>query len=414
MAETLPVPVAPTQAPVVTIGAERLISVEHPGVTRGRNASKMLSLPASERVSLHMRNTIDNEPNVASDSTIVHNPLLKITVPKCIGKRKRGSDQAFTTVASAREPGRLHVDLNQLMHVLADKPDAFRIKCVGHVEQGRLFRALPDYRYDSSQSILVKSVKRHLLSRNYHKLSNFRLGQDPASFMMTNTIAPPVFVRDQVSFPWAFRQNPFFSTDHTMSGQQEPELMSRPYAVEGWHVRFDITKVPSAALSEWKAEEAMKPRVRDLILSIRSMMEQQPVLTKRQLYHRLQPRKHTELRNAMKHCGYQFSSGPWRDAVIRYGHDPRKYPADRQWQTLSFNKGKSEPAARLSEDGGTPATPANFDGLQLPQGSRTYQVCEVTDPLLRGILDLETPQSTCSVSLTRSIFDFSTDDYLDR
>lgn len=99
-------------------------------------------------------------------------------------------------------------------------------------------------------------------------------------------------------------------------------------------------------------------------------------------------------------------SGPWRDAIIKFGHDPRTSPDYRSYQTVMFRilpkeadvardgyAGRRHAVPRLNEP--VPVDPSTdlksdthiFTGqLPLPLDGRMWMFCDITDPLLRNIV----------------------------
>ena len=79
-----------------------------------------------------------------STSTPANNVLLKITLPKRTGrKRKRGSDEPFTYLTpeeSAEHPQRRTA--KNLLRSLHDNPTTYRIDPVGRIERTHVFRGL--------------------------------------------------------------------------------------------------------------------------------------------------------------------------------------------------------------------------------------------------------------------------------
>lgn len=119
-------------------------------------------------------------------------------------------------------------------------------------------------------------------------------------------------------------------------------------------------------------------------------------------------------RQAWAYVGYVFPTGPWKDALIRFGVDPRSDPKYRFYQLLKFKL-----VTDLQKD---PSTNTNqwfdervkykrsmpkkmrdesshlFDGTRVVPDGKVWQICDITDPLIRKILDTENIRETCDVS----------------
>jgi len=107
---------------------------------------------------------------------------------------------------------------------------------------------------------------------------------------------------------------------------------------------------------------------------------------------------------------YTFSDGPWRDTLCRFGYDPRKDPEARFHQRIYFRNVnhpvvrasvltrrqesrsaiiESQTEKRTSGDEGSNATSHIFDGMHPSRESATFQLCDITDPMLKEMIEDE-------------------------
>ena len=126
------------------------------------------------------------------------------------------------------------------------------------------------------------------------------------------------------------------------------------------------------------------------------------------LYNKLGWDKRTRLRQAAVYCGYFFESGPWREALIAWGIDPRKDPEYRKYQTVSFMSYKKRGTARHHDAFDKHVQELSrmtteqlehqhtFDGVHASDTGNTFQFCDITDPLLAKILATENIRTTCA------------------
>ena len=98
---------------------------------------------------------------------------------------------------------------------------------------------------------------------------------------------------------------------------------------------------------------------------------------------------------------YQFKGGPWRDAVVFYGVDPRTDPKYRIYQTLMFKLPKQKRArdgqswkslrntqmGPLKEYSEELAESHIFDGEEYHVEGKIWQICDITDPLLKELVE---------------------------
>lgn len=98
------------------------------------------------------------------------------------------------------------------------------------------------------------------------------------------------------------------------------------------------------------------------------------------------------LRFALPYVCYMFKSGPYRDAYVVFGVDPRKEQKWANYQTAIFNfrTGRWRNKAAVQED------PASlwegrknhlFTGKDVNSKVVCYQFADITDPMLRKLID---------------------------
>jgi general transcription factor 3C polypeptide 5 (transcription factor C subunit 1) len=118
------------------------------------------------------------------------------------------------------------------------------------------------------------------------------------------------------------------------------------------------------------------------------------------------------LRAALHYVGYQFTGGPFRDCLIRYGLDPRKEKKYRIYQTFFFKiyDDVEKTPDRLWHDVRPPYTLAKrsgeeinstshiFDGKNLTLDGKVWMACDITDPLLAQLIRDAPYRSVCETS----------------
>jgi general transcription factor 3C polypeptide 5 (transcription factor C subunit 1) len=140
------------------------------------------------------------------------------------------------------------------------------------------------------------------------------------------------------------------------------------------------------------------PRCVEVLGDLEEAFGLRPVWTRRSLMNFLgmRLRSWNELKRYLNYKAYQFKGGPWRDVVIPYGIDPRTDPKYRIYQTLMFKLQKNaQPGNALQryslfgeQDGVLPPTESHvFDGETYYLDGKVWQVCDITDPLLKQMFD---------------------------
>lgn len=166
------------------------------------------------------------------------------------------------------------------------------------------------------------------------------------------------------------------------------------------------TAIPAAAASE----DSLDDLIKSLIKQTRDFMQnERPIATRRVLLNHVGQNYGNELKHVFQYCGYYFRSGPWRDALIPFGVDPRTDPKYRVYQTMTFKiivRGKeNEPEDRTKWNRSVRLNPTDapdnmthiFDGTRVTPDAKVWQACDVTDPLLRSILDGDPPREVCEI-----------------
>lgn len=166
--------------------------------------------------------------------------------------------------------------------------------------------------------------------------------------------------------------------------------------------------VPIGPKPNLPPESTLTPYLQTLIAQIRAELKKRPIITRHLLYNKLGWDRRSRLRQAAIYCGYFFESGPWREALVQWGVDPRKDPMYRKYQTVSFlsylktgraKHGKSfdDHVQRLSQMPASElATQHIFDGKSVSDTGNLFQFCDLTDPLLAKIVATEDVRTTCA------------------
>ena len=165
-------------------------------------------------------------------------------------------------------------------------------------------------------------------------------------------------------------------------------------------VTHTVAEVPSSPSESLPAIEELDEPTAKLVRDLHSLLDKRPIITRRALLNVLGRDVLWKLKTAIQYCAYTFLSGPWRDTLIRFGVDPRKDPAMRMYQTLSIRF-----LTRADHGQGmvAPANVANppdshiFNGTVVVRDGSTWQVCDITDPLLARIASVP-HRETCDVS----------------
>ena len=197
-------------APSYRIPNEQAISVEHPCVVQnvdkaiemlgGYSTLKEALQPGSEKpLGLSFKPEDPTSRKVISTNKSTDNVLLLVKVPKCIGKRKRGSDQPFQPLAHSETR-----DAKMLLRALRDNRGTGAIKPQASITINNRWRSMPDYVY--LDPAFVKSIKSTISTQSYDSVKQFRLS-DKGGLQDTETVPPPVFSQMVLPSTYSYRES---------------------------------------------------------------------------------------------------------------------------------------------------------------------------------------------------------------
>lgn len=199
----------------------------------------------------------------------------------------------------------------------------------------------------------------------------------------------------------------------TQSNQKPPSVQNQP-------IPHNEPIVPSGPVEDLPPIATLEPAMQRLIASAQLLLEERPLWTRRALRNRVSADDWDQVgSNAAKYLyqyiGYSFDSGPWRDAIVKFGVDPRKDPDLRIYQTMMFildkeyndsRRKKTEYKTRSMSNKQTSRDTHFFDGLNVSLDGKVWQICDVTDSLLKSIFSTSNIRDECHVSLASAFRNF--------
>ncbi|EGX89642.1 RNA polymerase III transcription factor subunit, putative [Cordyceps militaris CM01] len=410
-------------APTYTIANAEIAAVEIPAVVQNidRAISAFGRLSSFDHVMDPLRNSLPLYLNpespfcnpIMSHNSASHNVVLKITVPKRTGRRrKRGSagpwegdqeirdvDQESYVCSIARQD-----EPKVLKRKLKDNVGRYKVDAIGVVRHTHKFRGLADFYWDMSTSSLANRYVDQVFSRDVEKMKTFTLEPGIDKTKNSDVIPPPIFTHMSLPFNYFYSQNPYVRT--TADGGT-----FNVTAVK--QVGFFISADDPAPIGPQEPPDVTDVRFMEVLADLEAAFTDRPIWTRRSLLNHLGKKLDSwnELKKYLNYAAYQFKGGPWRDCVVPYGVDPRTDPKFRQYQTLMFkltkHKRPSGPATVRTytrpekvEGRQAPAGAAShiFDGETYDTDGKVWQVCDITDPLLRELLDGAAVRPTWDVS----------------
>jgi general transcription factor 3C polypeptide 5 (transcription factor C subunit 1) len=201
-------------------------------------------------------------------------------------------------------------------------------------------------------------------------------------------------------FNWHWQQNPHVNQVlDPVTGETRLVNVSKLVRLQVEYLPHYMETIPQKAHQEPPDDEELL----EIIAKLEELYHERPIWTRRALINRV---NHTLteatlhlIRLALPYVGYRFKDGPFRDAIIKFGLDPRKDPKYRMYQTIYFQL-----AERDVKDPGAPwngmrqSTTSKklkkpndklshfFNGRDVAIDGKIWQMCDVTDPLLARLI----------------------------
>ena len=225
----------------------------------------------------------------------------------------------------------------------------------------------------------------------------------------------------------SYRQNAAVRQDVDRSGGIVTVNSQASKKVLTQMITYDTKPVPSGPVEEEMVPlSSQDATIKSYVRRINELLDERPIWTRRSLLNKMAD--HPDFGNVAKvvyqYTGYMFRSGPWRDAVIKFGVDPRSDPKYRIYQTLTFQLGeigqanKPRRKTRTGMRGGSyPSSERRpkkrgerkhiFDGNSVGTDGKTWQVCDITDPLLKALLNTDKVRTECHVRPRKKLIIYS-------
>ncbi|OKL64285.1 hypothetical protein UA08_00544 [Talaromyces atroroseus] len=410
----------PQFAPWYRIPSRRIVAVEHPGIIL--DPSK-----PDYKAQLSLRPEDPLAGTVESMNRQTNNILLKVTVPKWTGrKRKRGSDEPFTMSSDSTQQDieRERQSCAFRQRSLMDNVHQYSVEVMGTVERTHNFRSIPDYVYSTMASPFTRNFREKILPFEFEKMRQFDISMSKGETKNVDLVPPPAFSKTYIPFQYTYRQNPTVKLSQDTSGNITAFNTQTATKVLTHLVTYDVAEVPSKPRDECPPISTLDPDLQKIIATLQRLFSERIAWTRRALMSEVRSSDRYILKHAIGYVGYIFRSGPWRDAIFKFGHDPRKDVEFRKYQTFVFRILPREPD--VARDGGGSArqrinnsnisnlnvatsSGREFSGRDISsiptvtrEGGRTghiwtgkaplavdgkiWMVCDIVDPIVKNLL----------------------------
>ena len=341
---------------------------------------------------------------LVSSAIETRNVLVKVSLPKRTGrKRKRGSDEPFTHHVDDSNTSNTSITAPDFLRRLKDNPQNYTIQPIGTVNETHRFRNLPDFQMTASDNAMMRELAVHALKPNYEALKALTIDNRPGAAHISSFVAPPTFMAASIPYRYEFNQASGVKFGQDASGNAITTNIQAPPRRVAMAVEPDVAEVPQGPPANLKRHQQFGHYLDDAIKALGELLEKRPLLTRRVAMNFIPQYSDTVFKEATQWVGYSFRAGPWRDSLIKYGVDPRADPKYRIYQTLMFQLDKRSEAAAAANSSSSSSVPEGwqnhiFDGKHVRHGGgKTWQICDVTDPLLKSIFDTTAVQTECDV-----------------
>ena len=389
-------------APRYTIPKKEFVSVEHPFVVKntdkaidmlGGRSSMVEALQSSKPLSLSFNPGDPSARSLGSLPGTTDNILLRITVPKRIGKRKRGSDEPFIPLQASSPVMR---DAKHLLRSMHDNKERLAVEAIGSIQQSHAWRSIPDFNYSIRGLNFLSNLGSNILPRDYASLQQWDL---PKTYGLQDTevAPPPVFSSQSLPQPYVYHRPVLQkNTDVEESGQKIPirrDRIQKSFALSCSSAGpFPVS--PPANAPEL---DSMNPAVQRAVTVFRDLFKQRPIWSRRALANCVEEGNLTSShQTALAYVAFSISSGVWSRTLCAFGVTPLSDPRYRKFQTVAtINDQKRDGNAGPAGQSAQPAAPTNnrqshiFTGHgPLPEDGRIYQLCDLADPQLKSLVDV--------------------------
>ncbi|KAG8901477.1 tau 95 subunit of transcription factor TFIIIC [Tulasnella sp. 403] len=309
----------------------------------------------------------------------------------------------------------------------------FKVDTMGVILKTVRFRAMADFQYapDPTDPVIqLRETMQKLDDTAVNTLLNFSFPPEKEDYSLplpeplseehvndpdlpktkSNVRLPPFPVFSRVTMPsqYNYKANPFSVVEtiqDPVTGEEKERLINKTRFKGFGAIAIDFHDTGPVPSGITENMAAMLDSVsKDLYARSIKLFEERPVWSRAALLNQFPLAERREIFNSkaiIPLVSYAFHNGPFRDMYIRFGYDPRKDIETRFYQRVTFRYTTAQHARRrpiISTDGRGAAESSSlrqflevsnvFDGKTIgPEVAPGYQLCDITDPLLRRLIE---------------------------
>ncbi|GFS15985.1 general transcription factor 3C polypeptide 5 [Elysia marginata] len=146
-------------------------------------------------------------------------------------------------------------------------------------------------------------------------------------------LPPLIFSRRQIPVPFQFEDDTPVSRNLDVI---ETERKTR--FVGSIHVTFDHSSVPTEPHPDTQlCLEKLPENQRETgLVAVRKLFEERPLWSRAGVEVNIEPRYRQYIKFLLPMVAFYFTNGAWKNLWCKLGHDPRKIPASKVYQTVDF------------------------------------------------------------------------------
>lgn len=213
----------------------------------------------------------------------------------------------------------------------------YEIELKGVVNKTYKFLGLCDFQYlpmlpnptpNAENSDKYISILHKLLPEKLESISWIK--EDQAIFL-----APPVFSRMDAPVDYQFKKEssacPQYLNEGNVIGRMRKKRTNQAIFLD-----YNSGPVPTQPRTQTRQNLALRFIEKDSVAIIEKLFQERPIWTKGALSHHAVTVDKNSMKFILATEAYYFQTGPWRNAWVRIGYDPRLDPSARTMQILDY------------------------------------------------------------------------------
>lgn len=313
--------------------------------------------------------------------------LIKISVPKTELEKNGGNIQRTLKSIHDKEKKPIHITPIAIIN------KTFR------------FREMSDFQYQIQNNQFVRDIDESIHDLRYNNIKKLEFKQDlepwaPEESGLFELPAPPRLSSIPLPFNYQYKKN-------AATVMKEGKLTTRNKHIKlhsiiiKWNDEIPI-KPSRQLLNQLELFQKDKANVfsADVLQTldyITKLFNDKPIWIRKHIEAILPVHLKQCLKYALPQVAYTFTKGPWRQAYIKFGVDPKSSSDYAKYQTENFRVPKfvqSVPKGFISEVPNGVSRIFKFDGEELPS-SLLFQLENLTDSLVVELLKKGTFREEC-------------------